>query len=213
MPALELEIARHLPTPAVKLLSRANNACSPERQHGYTFQAYEIWLFMVSAVLLARYRASARRVDALERLVATLTPVSLGKLASFARSYASEFSDDPIAPALRVALGAEARGTYDFVCGETGRTPQRHPDAAELMDALASYRNRVIAHAGTRETDFYETAADRLFPGIVALLDLARSSLGGTIATSGTSSSSPRASAAPGFMTCRATRRRSFRRP
>jgi WD40 repeat protein/serine/threonine protein kinase len=175
------KLALHAPTPLVRLAERAQNDSSSIRQHHHSYHMFEMWLRVLGAIAVCRYRQSKQHVDGLEERLAALTQPAVGTVLTFVQAFAKAFPKDPIAELLRVPLERNMLPGYRWACTHGGRQQQDHPTVGELSQALASYRNKNIGHGAIHPPEFYREGAEALFESIGAAIVRASESSSGCL--------------------------------
>jgi formylglycine-generating enzyme required for sulfatase activity/serine/threonine protein kinase len=187
-PSFQRDYLVRLFLPLAQLYGRAHNAKDARSRHDNTFYLFEALVKLAAAPLIAAYLSErdrgARRVEALDRLLAQLALPSLGQWVAMLRELARHFGERPEAaghplghvwqqlraprhdlPAVlalyrRIKNGPDGQPAADQSCS-----------LVALLESLVQYRNGVFGHGGPRFEPFYtQDLGPLLFPAANAVL-------------------------------------------
>jgi serine/threonine protein kinase/WD40 repeat protein len=180
-PGILRRLAQDAPTPLARLAERAQNDSSSIRQHHNTYYVFEMWLRLMGAIAVARYRRTKQDLPTLEEGLGPLTQPTVGGVLAFIETYARAFTGDAIARLLRAPLEPEMLPGYRWSCAHGGRSVHREPTIGEFARALAAYRNKSIGHGAVNPPEFYREGAAALFGSVGSLVINATSVITGRL--------------------------------
>jgi WD40 repeat protein/serine/threonine protein kinase len=175
------QLAATAPTPLARLAERAQNDCSPERQHHNSYYLFELWLRLLAAVAAVRYRSVGRRVDAVEHALRELVRPSVGSFVNFLNAETRASEADDLQGLWSQQLTDGMQQGYRWVLRQTSVAGRERPSVGAFAEALAAYRNKHIGHGAMHPPSFYRDGASALFGSIGALVSSATQALPGRL--------------------------------